>query len=117
MCGRSEKTTKSGILITSTVVDNCSIDELRSVAEMFRSKNPSGSIIIAISAEDDGDKVSIVANVSQDLQSQHNAGKILKALLKSVNGKGGGSAGFAQGGWIGKDKIADAKNWIIDNLS
>jgi len=59
-----------------------------------------GSGIIVLGAAE-GEKVSLVAGVTEDLTDRFNAGKIVGAIAPVVGGKGGGRPDMAQAG--GKD--------------
>ncbi len=48
----------------------------------------------------EGDKISIVVKVSEDLTDKYHAGKIIKEKLEPYNGRGGGKPTMAQGGGI-----------------
>jgi alanyl-tRNA synthetase len=91
--------------IYSLTVSDYDLDELRSLNDAIRHRKSSGIIVVANYS---GDKVSLIVSVSADLQKKYNAGQLLKCGLLLINGKGGGSAAFAQGGGVGKEKIASA---------
>ncbi|HRJ10115.1 MAG TPA: alanine--tRNA ligase, partial [Prosthecobacter sp.] len=57
-----------------------------------------GVIVLAATG---GGSVALIANVSKDLQSKVQAGKIIQTIAPIVGGKGGGKPDFARGG--GKD--------------
>jgi alanyl-tRNA synthetase len=67
----------------------------RALAEHIRQAMPSG--VIAIGAEDDG-KAILVVQVSKDLVSRVNAGKIIQEIAPLVGGRGGGKPDAAQAG-------------------
>ena len=55
-----------------------------------------------------GDKVSLLALVSKDLQGRCHAGNLVKALAAVVGGSGGGRPDMAQTGGTMPDKLDEA---------
>jgi alanyl-tRNA synthetase len=111
-----EKVSETNVVdavICSLVVSDHSMDELRSLNDAIRHKKSSGIIVVANYS---GDKVSLVVSVSTDLQKKYSAGQLLKCGLVPLDGKGGGSAAFAQGGGVGKEKISVAIEAIKDAI-
>lgn len=108
-----KESSRGGIKIYSLEVSDYGIDDMRSLNEAIKSKLPSGVIIIANCNEN---KVSMLVSLSSDLQKKYNAGQLLRAGLVLLNGKGGGNAAFAQGGGVGKEKIAAAIDAVIDSI-
>lgn len=108
------KLEKCNINIISVIVEDYSMEELRSIGEIIKSQHPKETVILIISNEKD--KVNAVLNITSDLQSKYNAGELLKTGLQVINGKGGGGLSFAQGGGIGKSKIPEMVKNIVDVL-
>ena len=108
----AEKTSRSDVEIIKIILDGYDIEELRSILEALKSKYKEKSIIIAISKDRTTDKISAVIAVSTDIQKQYHAGNLLKVGLSCIDGKGGGSAVFAQGGGLGATKI----DIVLENI-
>jgi len=69
--------------------------ELRSLADTFKSKIKSG-VVMVVTEEDS--KTSLVISVTKDLVAKLNAGNLMKEVVKSIGGTGGGRPDMAQGG-------------------
>jgi alanyl-tRNA synthetase len=95
---------KNGTKIVGLFLANAVADDLRKITDIVRSKVKQ-CIVIAASSSDDERGLLVVA-VSKEAQSLYNAGKIMKKISEQYGGKGGGSAGIAQGGVPG-EKIKD----------
>jgi alanyl-tRNA synthetase len=109
-----KKISVQDVEVCSLEVYNHGVDELRSLNEAVKSQQSPGIVIIANRGED---KISLMVSVAANLQKKYNAGQLLKIGLVPLNGKGGGSAAFAQGGGIGgEEKIAAAIAAIINFL-
>lgn len=71
-------------------------DELRSLADTWRTQEKSGILLLASRAES---RVDLLVAVTQDLVARGlHAGRILQVMAEVVGGKGGGRAELAQGG-------------------
>jgi alanyl-tRNA synthetase len=91
--------TVAGIPVLSTTLPDADADTLRSMADLFRHRYPSGVAILA-SVQDD--RPLIIASVSEDLVKRGlHAGEIVKTLAAPLGGGGGGRPTLAQAG--GKD--------------
>lgn len=102
---------KKGVHIYSTIVSNFTVADLRSLNDFIRTKKTSGIVVLF---NHDNDKISLIISVSDDLCLQFNAGKLLQAIVPLINGKGGGSASFAQGGGTGKNNILASIQKLVD---
>jgi alanyl-tRNA synthetase len=91
----SEVRDVGGVRVLATRVDGADAKALREVADQQRDKLGSGVVVLA---GVEGDKIALVAMVTNDLTAKLNAGKILGVVAKDVGGKGGGRADMAQGG-------------------
>ncbi|MDR1375770.1 MAG: alanine--tRNA ligase [Holosporaceae bacterium] len=110
---KMQVTAKNGLTICSLTVSDFSVDELRSLNDVIRSKDPS-AIVIILGQNDD--KISLLVSVGKDLQNRYNAGQILKVGLGPLNGNGGGSAALAQGGGTKKSGISSAMECMHDAI-
>ncbi len=77
------------------------VGALRSTADQLKQDLQSAVIVLAASG---GEKVGLVAAVTDDLVAKVRAGDIIRSLAEAIGGKGGGKPQFAQGG--GTDKAA-----------
>jgi alanyl-tRNA synthetase len=91
----SEVRDVGGVRVLATRVDGADAKALREVADQQRDKLGSGVVVLA---GVEGEKIALVAMVTNDLTARLNAGKILGVVAKDVGGKGGGRADMAQGG-------------------
>ncbi len=89
----------AGGMIYGGIIHGADIETLRSLADQFKSKYPTGVAILATVIDE---KPSIVVSVSDDLVKKGiNAGEIAKVAAQVVGGSGGGRPNLAQAG--GKD--------------
>ncbi|MDR2157821.1 MAG: alanine--tRNA ligase [Holosporaceae bacterium] len=110
-----QKFPKTDAVVYSLIVSDCDADELRSLHDVVKSKNPSGIIVIACHKKG---RISLIVGVSPDLQSRYDAVKLLKCGLVPLDGKGGGNATFARGGGSGDgNKMAESVQLIIDSVN
>ena len=65
----------------------------------------SGVVVLAATG---GDKIALVAGVTDDLVGQVKAGDIIKVLATELGGKGGGKPQFAQGGGVDRQALPAA---------
>ena len=80
------------------------MNNLRSLADMFRDKLGSGVVVLGTKNED---KVNFVATVTKDLvQKGIHAGNIIREVAKKAGGGGGGRPDMAQAGGKGCYSIA-----------
>lgn len=80
-------------------------EELKTLVDLLESTLEQGIVILGSSANG---KVTLVCKVSQKLSDHYHAGEIIKAMTPIVNGGGGGSARFAQGGGSEPSKLEEA---------
>jgi alanyl-tRNA synthetase len=91
----SEAQDVGGVRVLATRADVADAKALRDVGDQLRDKLRSGVIVLA---GVEGQKIALVAMVTNDLISRFNAGKIVGEVAKAVGGKGGGRPDMAQGG-------------------
>lgn len=80
-----------------------------------RLKEKLGDSVIVLAAPQ-GEKVSIVAGVSDGLQAKVKAGDVIKQLAVALGGKGGGKPSFAQGGGTDVAAVDKALTELQQNL-
>ena len=104
---------KGDVTIYSVMVENFSVQDLRSLNDYIKSRYNDGIIIIL--SQGVNNQSTVVVSVSPNLQRIYNAGAIIKSGLAELNGKGGGSVLFAQG--AGSGNIETALTAMCDNIS
>ena len=85
-------------------------DVMRDTIDGFKSKYPTGVIVLANMNED---KAQVMVGVGKDQSSVTPAGKVIKSILEPLGGRGGGRPDFAQGGC--KTSFDAIKN-VIDKI-
>ena len=108
----------SGVPVLSALIPNADVDALRSLADQFRQKHPSGVVVLGTVINE---KPSLIAAVTPDLISRGlKAGDLIKRVAQVVGGGGGGRPDMAQAG--GKDPaklpeaLAQVESYIQENL-
>ena len=91
------------VLVTQIEADNPKI--LREMNDKFKEKFSKG---VAVLGAVSGDKVFLLAGVTQELTSRLHAGNLIKEIVKEVGGSGGGRPDMAQAGGNKPDKLKDA---------
>jgi alanyl-tRNA synthetase len=91
----SEARDVAGVRVLATRTDVADAKALRDFGDQLKDKIRSGVIVLA---GVEGEKIALVAMVTQDLTARFNAGKIIGEVARAVGGKGGGRADMAQGG-------------------
>ena len=91
------------VLVTQIEADNPKI--LREMNDKFKEKFTKG---VAVLGAVSGDKVFLLAGVTQELTSRLHAGNLIKEIVKEVGGSGGGRPDMAQAGGNRPDKLKDA---------
>ena len=93
------------------------VGELRSLADVLRSRLGSG--VVVLGATDEG-KAKLVASVTGDLTDRVDAASVARAMGAAISGSGGGRRDFAQAGGRADDlasAFAAAERHIEDSLS
>ncbi|MCR4555453.1 MAG: alanine--tRNA ligase [Alphaproteobacteria bacterium] len=103
---------KNDVTVYSVMVENFSVQDLRALNDYIKNKHKDGIIIIL--SRNENNQSTVVVSVSSDLQKIYNAGTIIKFGLAELNGKGGGSALFAQG--AGSGDIEAALKAMCENI-
>jgi alanyl-tRNA synthetase len=102
-----------GVKVIATQLDGADAKTLRTAVDSLKDKL--GSAVVLLAAVD-GDKISLVAGVTDDLSGQYPAGDLVRHVASALGGKGGGRADMAQGG--GSDlqalpaALAQVADWI-----
>jgi len=88
----------AGVKVLARRVPSLPTNELRNLADTFRSKLKSGVVLLGTELEG---KVTLLAAVTSDLVSRVSAHELAQVMAPAVGGKGGGKPDLAQAG--GKD--------------
>ncbi len=91
--------TIAGVSVHVQRTDGLDVTAMRALADQLRDKMKSG--VIALGAEADAGKVSLLVVVTKDLVGRLKAGDLIKPMAIEVGGTGGGRPEMAQAG--GKD--------------
>ena len=106
-----------GVDVVLREVPASNVGELRSLADVLRSRLGSG--VVVLGALDEG-KVKLVASVTRDLQDRVDAAAVARAMGSAISGSGGGRRDFAQAGGRAENLLpafAAAERLIEDSLS
>jgi alanyl-tRNA synthetase len=95
-----------GVKLLCARVDAPNVKALREAMDDLRSKLPSG--VIAIAAEQEDGKVSLIVAVSKDLHAKFTAPALIKDAAAAVGGSGGGRPDMAQAGGANPAGIDEA---------
>ncbi len=88
--------TVDGVNRLDVELSDVDMKTVRTLSDDLINRMESG--ILTVQAAD-GDKVSVIVKVSDDLAKDHPANGILKAIIEPFNGRGGGKPTMAQGGY------------------
>jgi alanyl-tRNA synthetase len=106
-----EKTLNNAVIINSTPViisqiDGLDADTLRLLSDRFRTKYPSGVVVLGTVQDN---RPVIVASVSEDLVKRGvHAGELVKFVAQFVDGSGGGRPTLAQAGGKNPERLSEA---------
>jgi alanyl-tRNA synthetase len=106
-----------GAKVLAARLDGVAPKSLRDTLDQLKNKLGSGVILLAAV---NGDKVNLIAGVTQDLTDRCRAGDLVKVAAEQVGGKGGGRPDMAQAG--GNDPAGVAKaldlvaDWVADRV-
>jgi alanyl-tRNA synthetase len=101
----------AGIPLLAIKVDSMDAKALRGLNDQIKSKLGTGVIVLA-SVE--GDKISLITNVSKDLTPKFHAGNLMKELAIKLDGRGGGRPDMAQGGGSNIAQLDATLNWVSE---
>jgi alanyl-tRNA synthetase len=85
-----------GVKVVATRVDGADVAALRHVVDQL--KNQLKSAVIVLATVENPEKVSLIAGVTADQSSRIPAGELVATLARTLGGRGGGRADFAQAG-------------------
>jgi alanyl-tRNA synthetase len=108
----------AGIKVLAREVPPAPAAELRSLADVLRSRLGSGVVVLGTRA---ADKVTLVAAVTPDLTDRLHAGRLVQEIAAKVGGTGGGRPDFAQAGGRDADRLpaalAAVADWVRGSLA
>ncbi|HUL57048.1 MAG TPA: alanine--tRNA ligase, partial [Usitatibacter sp.] len=106
-----------GIKVLAAKLDGADVKTLRDTLDQLKGKLKSGAIVLAAS---EGDKVSLIAGVTQDLVARVKAGELVNFVASQVGGKGGGRPDMAQAGGTNAAALPKAlesvRGWVEERL-
>jgi alanyl-tRNA synthetase len=85
-----------GVKVVATKVDGADAAALRHVVDQL--KNQLKSAVVVLATVENPTKVLLIAGVTDDQSARVPAGELVAALARTVGGRGGGRADFAQAG-------------------
>jgi alanyl-tRNA synthetase len=85
-----------GVKVVATKVDGADVAALRHVVDQL--KNQLKSAVVVLATVENPTKVLLIAGVTADQSVRIPAGELVAALARTVGGRGGGRADFAQAG-------------------
>ena len=91
------------VLVATVDADNPKV--LREMYDRFKERMQSGAMVLGAAQ---GDKVFLLAGVTQDQTKRLHAGNIIKEIAKVVGGSGGGRPDMAQAGGNLPDRLGEA---------
>ncbi len=106
-----------GVKVLAAKLEGADVKTLRDTLDQLKGKLKSSAIVLAAS---EGDKVSLIAGVTQDLINRVKAGELVNFVASQVGGKGGGRPDMAQAG--GTDPkglpgaLASVRGWVEERL-
>jgi alanyl-tRNA synthetase len=106
-----------GVKVLTANLEGADAKTLRDTLDKLKDKLKSSAIVLATA---EGEKVSLIAGVTQDLISKVKAGELVNFVASQVGGKGGGRPDMAQAG--GTDSkalpkaLASVQGWVAERL-
>jgi len=102
--------TVNGVTMLATVLPDSDVALLRQTVDQLKAKLKSAVILLA---SVNGEKVILIAGVTNDLTNKFKAGELVNYVANQVGGKGGGRPDLAQAGGTNPDTL----NAAIDSVS
>lgn len=98
-----KKVEQGSAVIYSGILENFSVQDLRSFNDFVKGKIQDGIVILL---NNDAGAVTLTVSVTKGLKGKYKAGEIIKKGLEVLNGKGGGNDLYAQGAGTGNANAA-----------
>ncbi len=106
-----------GVKVLAVNLEGADPKTLRDTMDKLKDRLKSSAIVLASS---EGEKVSLIAGVTQDLISKVKAGELVNFVASQVGGKGGGRADMAQAGGTDPKGLPKAlesvRGWVEERL-
>ncbi|WP_372871742.1 alanine--tRNA ligase [Shewanella sp.] len=107
----------NGVKVLVKRLEGVEAGALRGLQDDLKQKLKSGVVVLAIGS---GDKVNLIAGVTQDLTGKVKAGELVAMVASQVGGKGGGRPDMAQAGGSEPAKLdgalASVLPWLTERL-
>ena len=110
----AKATTVNGVTMLATVLPDSDAALLRQTVDQLKAKLKSAVILLASVS---GEKVILIAGVTNDLINKFKAGELVNYVANQVGGKGGGRPDLAQAGGTNPDKLNAAIDSVSDWIS
>jgi alanyl-tRNA synthetase len=94
-----------GARVLAATLEGADAKSLRETVDQLKSKLKSAIVVLGTV---EGEKVTLIAGVTQDLVGKVKAGEVVGHVAQQVGGKGGGRPDMAQGGGTQPDKLPAA---------
>jgi alanyl-tRNA synthetase len=106
-----------GVKILAAKLEGADVKTLRDTLDQLKNKLKSSAIVLAAA---EGEKVSLIAGVTQDLIARVKAGDLVNFVALQVGGKGGGRPDMAQAGGTDSKSLpkalASVQGWVTERL-
>ena len=106
-----------GVKVLAAKLEGADVKTLRDTLDRLKGKLKSSAIVLAAA---EGEKVSLIAGVTQDLIARVKAGELVNFVASQVGGKGGGRPDMAQAGGTNAAglpaALASVKGWVEQRL-
>jgi alanyl-tRNA synthetase len=106
-----------GVKVLAAKLEGADVKTLRDTLDQLKGKLKSSAIVLAAS---EGEKVSLIAGVTQDLIARVKAGELVNFVANQVGGKGGGRPDMAQAGGTDPkglpEALASVRGWVEERL-
>ncbi|WP_292975519.1 alanine--tRNA ligase [Nitrosomonas sp.] len=106
-----------GIQVLAVALENVNVKTLRETLDNFKNRLKSCVVVLGTI---EGDKVMLIAGVTDDLTAKLKAGDLINFVAQQVGGKGGGRADMAQAGGTVPEKLpqalASVAGWVDQHL-
>ncbi|HXF77483.1 MAG TPA: alanine--tRNA ligase [Usitatibacter sp.] len=106
-----------GVKVLTAKLEGADVKTLRDTLDQLKGKLKTGAIVLAAA---EGEKVSLIAGVTQDLIAKVKAGELVNFVASQVGGKGGGRPDMAQAGGTNASALPKAlesvRGWVAERL-
>ncbi len=99
------------VRVLAVQLEGADVRTLREAMDKLKDKLKSAAIVLGAV---EGDKVTLIAGVTQDLTAKVKAGELVNYVAQQVGGKGGGRADMAQAGGTQPAKLSGALASVAD---